>query len=503
LLPNTLKVLIIGPLETLEESRDTLNSLAMIGYHIGVLGAVAMGAGKSPGQPDRSSQEHLLEEVRNRVKADGPDIIILTVDDEELRARIMGLMQPQMRLLDPFVLNIVQCLKDVSRQLASANIRLQTVELMKEVLMSGPETSIMVVDEDLKIVEINNAILDRTKLSHEVCIGRTCHWVIKKEMKPCSSRGEKCAVQEVMQKGRSVHTVREERRKDGSIRYFTISSYPLPKDEHGKAHVMIVWKDVSQQMRPVLKRQAQSIRESFTHTLQQDKMTALGKLASAAAHEINNPIQGILAFAKLMRESFDKESLNQEEMERFRSYLDLIAVESQRCGKIVQGLLSFSRKKDLKKSAVDLTALFEDIALLMANRMKLQGITLHVAKPAITPPVYCDGDQIKQALLNIILNSVEAMPEGGVITVSIVPHPDGKSLIIRMGDTGPGIPKNVQSKLFEPFFTTKENGKGTGLGLSVVYGIMWQHGATIDVQSTEGEGATVVVTLPIYSEATP
>jgi PAS domain S-box-containing protein len=119
---------------------------------------------------------------------------------------------------------------------------------MKEVLMSGSETSIMVVNEDLKIVEINNAILERTNKSQEDCIGRLCHWVIRKDMKPCYSRGEKCLVQEVLQTGRAGHTVREERRPDGSVRYFTISSYPLPKGEQGKKNVMIVWKDISKQM---------------------------------------------------------------------------------------------------------------------------------------------------------------------------------------------------------------------------------------------------------------
>ncbi|MGO9572229.1 MAG: ATP-binding protein [Desulfomonilaceae bacterium] len=391
--------------------------------------------------------------------------------------------------------------KDVSRELASARAKLQTVELMKQVLMSGPETSIMVVDEDLKILEINNAILERTKMSQEDCIGRLCHWIIRKELKPCYSRGERCGVREVIQKGRAVITVREERRDDGSSRYFTINSYPLPEDERGKKNVMIVWRDVSKQMRPVLNRQARYIQRSFTDTLQQQKMAALGKLASSAAHEINNPIQGILSFAKLMRQSFDKESLTQEEMERFRSYLDLISAESERCGKIVQGLLSFASKKNLRKSAVDLTTIFEDIALLIGNRMKIQGISLRIEKPGITPIAHCDGDQIKQALLNIILNSVEAMPNGGLITVSAEPSPDGKSLIIRIQDTGPGIPENVRSKLFEPFYTTKKDGQGTGLGLSVVYGIMWQHGATIDVESTKEKGTTFIISLPIAEES--
>ncbi len=496
-----LKVLLVGDRDSMEESEDFLNSLTAIGHRISALDTITLFDGKTSRRKGTSSDDALFEDVRQRLENDAPDIVILTTDDQNLRSGIMSLVKPQTRFLDPFVLKMTKGLKDVTGQLASTRTRLQSVELMKKVLMSGPETSIMVVDEDLKIVEINNAILERTKMSEQACVGRPCHWVIRKEMEPCYSRGEKCVVREVLKTGRAVHTVREERRHDGSFRYFTISSYPLPKDEEGKKNVMIVWKNVSEQMAPVLSRQARSIRQRFIHTLQEDKMAALGKLASAAVHEINNPIQGILTFAKLMRQSFDKKSLTPEEMKRFGSYLDLISVESNRCGKILQGLLAFSRKRDLKKSAVDLTKVFQDLVLLLRNQMKLHGISLCIEKPDIMPIVYCDGDLIKQALLNLLLNSVEAIPDGGLIVMSADAHPDGMRLIIRIQDTGPGIPKNVQSNIFEPFFTTKKDGKGTGLGLSIVYGIMLQHDGAIGVESEEGEGTTFVVTLPIGQES--
>jgi len=115
--------------------------------------------------------------------------------------------------------------------------------------------------------------------------------------------------------------------------------------------------------------------------------------------------------------------------------------------------------------------------------------------------VYCDGDLMKQALLNLVLNSVEAMPNGGLMVMSVDLSWEAKHLIIRIQDTGPGTPKKVQSNIFEPFFTTKKDGKGTGLGLSIVYGIMLQHDGTIGVESAEGDGTTFVVTLPIGEES--
>jgi signal transduction histidine kinase len=497
---DTLKVLVVGDSETSEECQELLESLATVGYQISTSSVVIAYDRDCINQSDPRPTSCSLKNLKKRLKVQSPDILILTTEGEALRKSVVSLISPQTEFLDPFVLKIIRRLKQVSRELALARAKLQTVELMKQVLMSGPETSIMVVDEDLKILEINNAILARTKMSQEDCVGRLCHWIIRKEMKPCYAKGEKCGVREVLQKGRAVITVREEYRDDGSNKYFTINSYPLPAEESGKRKVMIVWRDVSKQMRPVLNRQARSIQKNFTYTLQEQKMAALGKLASAAAHEINNPVQGIVSFAKLMRQSFDKESLTKAEMERFRSYLDLISSESERCGKIVQGLLSFSRKKDLRKSEVDLMKTLEDIALLLGNRMKIQGISLHMEKSRTPAVVQCDGDQIKQALLNIILNSVEAMPTGGLITVSMDLVPDEKHLVIRIQDNGPGIPENVKNKIFEPFYTTKKDHQGTGLGLSVVYGIMWQHGATIEVQTAKGKGTTFTINLPVAGE---
>ena len=193
----------------MDDSKELLDSLTMIGYHIASLATVTRPAGKITRQKDLHSENPLLEEVKKRLKAEPPDILILTTDDQELSNSMMGLTKPQTRFLDPFVLKIIKGLKDVSGQLASTQTRLQSVELMKEVLMSGSETSIMVVNEDLKIVEINNAILERTNKSQEDCIGRLCHWVIRKDLKPCYNRGEKCLVREVLQTGRAGHTVRK------------------------------------------------------------------------------------------------------------------------------------------------------------------------------------------------------------------------------------------------------------------------------------------------------
>jgi two-component system, NtrC family, sensor kinase len=260
--------------------------------------------------------------------------------------------------------------------------------------------------------------------------------------------------------------------------------------------VLIVWKDVTPGISRVLDRQARNIEENFSHFLQQDKMIALGKLAAAAVHEINNPIQGILTFAKLMRSSLDKGSLLPDDLTRFKTYLDMIASESARCGEILTNLLSFSMRREFKEDLVNLADLLDDVFLLMGNRMDLAGITLNREIGRDLPFIRGDSNKLKQGLLNLLLNSVEAMPNGGTISVSVDLHPDTEHVRIRIQDTGPGIPKEIQGNIFEPFFSTKENGKGVGLGLSVVYGIIGEHGGTIELESREGEGAAFTLTLP-------
>ena len=310
--PKSLKILVIGESHALGQADDVLDSLRILGYDITLLGVIDRHIFQ-----DDSDRETLVERVTEIVSANHPDLLIMASDSYPLRKALAECLPPQTQILDSFALKIIHELTDVSGQLDATRKKLESVELIKEVLMSGPEVSIMVVDEDLQILEISNAILARTKMSEEDCLNRPCHWVLRKRLESCPSSTGACVVRDVLQTGRSVHTVREERRKDGKEVFFTVSGYPMRRDEYGKRNVLVVWKDVTQAMTPVLDRQAQDIRQSFSQTLRQDKMVALGKLASAAVHEINNPIQGILTFAKLIRQSLHKESYSVKELERY------------------------------------------------------------------------------------------------------------------------------------------------------------------------------------------
>ncbi|MBI4965383.1 MAG: PAS domain-containing protein [Desulfomonile tiedjei] len=496
-LQTPLKVLIIGGNEALEKSRDILESLKTMGFNLDPVGIVYRGTNDRSQLPEISSDLPIYDEYTSLIQEQKPDLLIVTSHDHELRKHVMNIIPSETRILGSFAVDVLQTLKTVAGQLGTTQDRLQSVELIKEVLMAGSEVSIMVVDEDFKVLDINRAILDRTKMSAEACLNRPCHWVIHRYMEPCHLKGMNCSVLEVLRTGRSTHSVREETRTDGTNRYFTVSTYPMKENAEGKKSVLIVWKDVTKGMTPVLDRKAHSITRDFSHVVHQDKMVALGKLAAAAVHEINNPIQGILIFSKIMRTGLDRDALSAEELDKFKNYLDLIAEESARCGQILRNLLSFARQDDLEKSFFNLGTMLQEIFLLIGNRMELQNIKLDRRIAENLPAVFGDRNRLKQALLNLVLNAVEAMPDGGTISLSVDLYPDSEHLRIRVGDTGHGIPKQLHGSMFEPFVTTKEHGKGVGLGLSVVYGVIAQHGGNVEVESEEGKGAFFTLTLPI------
>ena len=220
--------------------------------------------------------------------------------------------------------------------------------------------------------------------------------------------------------------------------------------------------------------------------IQSEKLAAIGKLAAGVAHEINNPLTGILTNSSLMLQDLGPDDPRRED-------LQIIVDETLRCRKIVKGLLDFARQTAPLKQAVNLNQVVEDVLNLVKNQAAFRNITFATGLQADLPTVMADRDQMRQVVLNIVLNAAEAVPGGGEIRViSRLDRAD--HICLSISDTGPGIPEAIKSRLFEPFFTTKTT--GTGLGLAIAYGIMDRHRGTIDVQSTPGQGTTISLRLP-------
>ncbi len=225
-----------------------------------------------------------------------------------------------------------------------------------------------------------------------------------------------------------------------------------------------------------------------------EKLSSLGKLSASIAHEINNPLAGILTFAKLMIRTVEHGPVGEADRKTLVKQLELVQRETERCTAIVRNLLDFARERPLQLREVNLNAVVDEALMLIGNQAAIQGVEI-VKDVAPLPPVAADFGQMRQSFVNIAINAVEAMQKGGQLRVSTRALPDREQVEIVFADTGRGIPPEVMRHIFDPFFTTKD--KGTGLGLSVVYGIVARHQGTITAESEQGQGSRFTVRLPV------
>ena len=221
--------------------------------------------------------------------------------------------------------------------------------------------------------------------------------------------------------------------------------------------------------------------------LKSQKLAAVGLLAAGIAHEINNPLSGVVGYSKLLLEKPLPDAI--------RERVQKIADSGERCRKIVEGVLLFSRQQDGGvRRKVDVRTLVDRVIAIGEYQWRMHNVRV-MREADDSVEIMADADQLEQVLLNLLSNAVDAMPHGGAIRVSLRRLADG-SACLSVADEGHGIPEEIQARIFDPFFSTKEIGKGTGLGLAISYGIVQDHGGDIVVQSTPGRGAEFVVTLP-------
>jgi two-component system NtrC family sensor kinase len=223
--------------------------------------------------------------------------------------------------------------------------------------------------------------------------------------------------------------------------------------------------------------------------LKSEKLASLGRLASGIAHEINNPLTGVLTYSSLLLDELKGTPAEED--------LKVIRDETLRCRRIVRGILDFARENEPLKEPSDLNAVIEEALRILEKNVHFQDVTIIRELDPDLPAVPVDQGQIKQVIGNLAVNAADAMPNGGRLRIATERLADPPRAVIRVSDTGVGIPPENMARLFEPFFTTKEKGKGTGLGLPAVYGVVERHHGTIDVRSRVGEGTEFVIKLPL------
>ena len=331
---------------------------------------------------------------------------------------------------------------------------------------------VVVLDREGRILRFNRACEQTTGYSSEGVVGRYVWdlFLIPEEVDGMKATFERLRAGELRNDHENYW-----KGKDGSLRRISWSNTTLTDSKGAVDYIVAAGSDITD---------LKLIQEQLRKT---ERIAELGTLASGMAHEIGTPMNVILGRAEYL--------LQRTADEGMKKGLATIITQVERITKVMNQLLAFARRRPLEQRAVDLGEIVEDSIEMFQERIVRSRITVQKSIEANVPSIHADRDQLIQVLINLVMNSLHAMPEGGQLRLSL----DQENNHVRLGvsDTGHGIPEEIRSKVFEPFFTTKDSGKGTGLGLTVVKGIIEEHGGAITVESAIDRGTTVWIRLPV------
>jgi two-component system NtrC family sensor kinase len=266
-------------------------------------------------------------------------------------------------------------------------------------------------------------------------------------------------------------------------------------------HAMAEINQFTQNLESKVEERTEQLKAAHQKLMQSDRLASLGQLSASVAHEINNPISGVLNLSMLMQRILTEDGIPKERIPEFRKYLGQIVSETSRVGRIVSDLLSFSRRSKPQRAPADLNRIVRTTLSLVSHKLKLSNVETELDLDPGLPLISCDSSQIQQVVLNLVMNAAEATQTRRAGRILLTTRRDGRDsqVILSIADDGEGIPSENVAKIFDPFFTTKPEGKGVGLGLAVLYGIVEAHGGEVSVKSRTGEGTTFIVTLPLES----
>ncbi|MEM7249436.1 MAG: ATP-binding protein, partial [Acidobacteriota bacterium] len=349
-------------------------------------------------------------------------------------------------------------------------------------------------------------------------VGQSCHEAIFGRTERCAH----CPMAESEPAATALEAAEHEDRIDGRV--VRVSMYPLVLDDGGLSGVVHILRDVTQKVQEEaefrriheelvrahahLTESMRQLKEAQAQLVQSEKMAAVGQLISGVAHELNNPLTGIIGYSQLIGGEEDISAMPAEKLQRF---VGNMGREAQRCQKIVSNLLTFARRSDSEMTATSLNEVVERTVELKAYELRVSDISVELELDGALPRLRADPNQVQQVLLNLLHNSGQSIRSAagkGVITIRsrhFVDTPPGLPsqedamgwIRLEVEDDGPGFSDDVRARVFDPFFTTKEVGEGTGLGLSICYGIVREHRGHISAENSEDGGARFVIDLPV------
>jgi two-component system, NtrC family, sensor kinase len=358
-------------------------------------------------------------------------------------------------------------------------------ERFTEAIVDSLPLSLYAINRDYQIVAWNrNRELGELGLPRGEVLGRNVFDVLTKQNRERLER----EFGRVFATG-DIHRVEQETvTKTGETNHWLISKIPMRANEgRDVSHVITVGENITQRVK------------AHRAVARAEKLAAVGRLAAGVVHEINNPLATIAACAESLEKRIEEGAFSDSpDADDLREYLGLIRDEAFRCKTITNGLLDFSRLRAGQRVPVSMTDVVKAAARLVTHQQRGESIGIEVEAPADLPRVSGDASQLQQAVVALATNAIDAMSEGGTLTLRALQS--GARILVEVKDTGIGIPPENMTKIFDPFFTTKDVGRGTGLGLAVCYGILSDHGGRLDVRSTVGVGTTFTITLPMATD---
>ncbi|MFN2498301.1 MAG: ATP-binding protein [Pyrinomonadaceae bacterium] len=405
-------------------------------------------------------------------------------DCDETERRLID-AAAQQAALAAHISSLYQSARDASTSLA-AEVERRTAEVEAQrrfigAIIDSLPLSLYAVNREYRVVAWNrNRELGELGIPRGSALGKNIFSVLTRQRRDLLQ----AEFARVFETGKIERIEHETTTAHSEIKHWLISKIPMWIDPNGPvSHVITVGEDITARV------------EANRAVARTEKIAAIGRLAAGVVHEINNPLATIAACAEALESRVkDGEFKDSSGVDDLREYLGLIRSEAFRCKKITNGLLDFSRTRPAAHGPVSLGDIIASAIRLLSHQQRANNISFQIETQPDLPAVLGDDGQLQQAIIALGTNAIDAMPVGGQLR--IVTRQDDASVLVEVSDNGAGIPAENIAKIFEPFFTTKEVGKGTGLGLAVCYGILTEHGGSLDVQSTVGVGTTFTISLP-------
>jgi len=375
----------------------------------------------------------------------------------------------------------------LAREVEKRTAEAEAQRRFTDAILDSLPLSLYAIDRDYQIAAWNrNRELGELGMPREDVMGQNIYDVLTRQKRDVLEQ----EFAHVFETGGIKRVEQETLTGEGETRHWLVSKIPMWADGGDEVtHVIAVGEDITARV------------EANRAVARAEKLAAVGRLASGVVHEINNPLATISACAEALESRVREGAFaGTKAIEDLKEYLGLIRSEAFRCKTITTGLLNFSRTRTARHRPVDLAEVVSSAARLVAHQKRGTGIEINVKTEENLALVSCDAGQLQQAVIALATNAIDAMPNGGTLTISAANR--DRDVVVDVTDTGVGIAPENLAKIFEPFFTTKEVGHGTGLGLAVCYGILTEHGGRLDVQSTVGVGTTFTISLPAINQTT-